>query len=40
MIYEHILDVDTSIDGIIIWSPTKEEHDHRLQEVLKSETEY
>ncbi|XP_053326251.1 uncharacterized protein K02A2.6-like [Spea bombifrons] len=36
MLYEHIEGVDTSMDDIIIWGTTKEEHDSRLRKVLEA----
>ena len=34
MMFEHIQGVDTSMDDIIVWGSTQEEHDQRLKEVL------
>lgn len=36
LVYEHIEGVDTSMDDIIIWGATKEEHDSRLRRVLEA----
>uniref|UniRef100_A0A8C4RHI8 Gypsy retrotransposon integrase-like protein 1 n=1 Tax=Erpetoichthys calabaricus TaxID=27687 RepID=A0A8C4RHI8_ERPCA len=34
MIFEHFDGVDTSMDDIIVWGSSKEEHDERLKKVL------
>ncbi|CAM4384463.1 unnamed protein product [Lepidochelys kempii] len=34
MIYEHISGVNISMDDIVMWRSTKDEHDCRLQEIL------
>ncbi len=36
MIYEHMDGVDTSMDDIIVWGASKEEHDARLRRVLEA----
>lgn len=36
MIYEHMDGVDTSMDEIIVWGASKEEHDARLKKVLEA----
>ncbi len=36
MIYEHLDGVDTSMDDIIVWGASKEEHDARLRRVLEA----
>ncbi|KAL6462117.1 hypothetical protein MHYP_G00285390 [Metynnis hypsauchen] len=36
LVYEHIEGVDTSMDDIIVWGATKEEHDSRLKQVLEA----
>lgn len=36
-LFEGIEGVETYIDDILIWSETKEQHDHRLRQVLERE---
>ncbi|KAL7882928.1 hypothetical protein SRHO_G00005860 [Serrasalmus rhombeus] len=36
LVYEHIEGVDMTMDDIIIWGATKEEHDSRLKQVLEA----